>query len=160
MHDDPYDIPLELIAQVYSTGTILSLTPRNLLAYIKRTIYKRNAPIASLSSGFENLRVVPGIVQKYKENRDSVFARKKRYWRAEGLGTILTATRHCRANFIVIFVVIFNFNSRNVDYEDFWSSRWLKIRSWIHFQSMNIHQIDRSVQSHLLTISILILIII
>lgn len=48
-----YDLSLKFSrAGLLSTGTTLLLTPKCLLAYIKRTMYKRsNTPIASFSSG-------------------------------------------------------------------------------------------------------------
>lgn len=70
VHDDPYDISFELRAQTYSTGTTLFLTSRSLLAYIKRTMYKKlNMPIASLSSGYEAFRT---------RSHPDVFGRVKR----------------------------------------------------------------------------------
>jgi len=66
----PYDLYPKFIARAYSTGTTLLLTPKCLLAYIKRTMYKRSStPIASFSSESEIFASYPKIVRKYKENR-------------------------------------------------------------------------------------------
>lgn len=74
----PYDLCPKLIARAYSTGTTLFLTPKCLLAYIKRTMYKRsNTPIASFSSGSEIFASYPEIVRKYKDNRSIQFLRSR-----------------------------------------------------------------------------------
>lgn len=82
-------------------------TPKSLLAYIKRTMYKRsNTPIAPFSSedgpkSLHRIRKLSGSNNKDIMRFDSP-ARDKSCQRIEGLGTILTAMRHCRANFTII----------------------------------------------------------
>lgn len=74
----PYDLYPKFIARAYSTGTTLLLTPKCLLAYIKRTMYKRSStPIASFSSESEIFASYPKIVRKYKENRAIRFSRSR-----------------------------------------------------------------------------------
>ena len=93
MYDDPYDIPFELIAylQAYSTGTTLPLISKSLLAYIKRIIYKSSMRRSRLFRANQRISGLhPELSEKIK-NRGLVSAREKRFRRAKGLGTILTA---------------------------------------------------------------------
>lgn len=80
MHDEIFLRPIspKFIARAYSTGTTLLLTPKCLLTYIKRTMYKRSSTsIASFSSESEILASYPEIVRKYKENSTIRFSRSR-----------------------------------------------------------------------------------
>lgn len=73
-----YDLYPKFIARAYSTGTTLLLTLKCLLAYIKRTMYKRsNTPNASFSSESEIFASYLKNVRKYKENRAIRFSRSR-----------------------------------------------------------------------------------
>lgn len=80
MHDEIFLRPIspKFIARAYSTGTTLLLTPKCLLTYIKRTMYKRSSTsIASFSSESEILASYPENVRKYKENSTIRFSRSR-----------------------------------------------------------------------------------
>lgn len=133
----------KFIARAYSTGTTLLLTPKCLLAYIKRTMYKRSStPIASFSSGSEIFASHPKIVRKYKENRAIRFSRSREK---------LPTGRGLR-NYTYVYAILsseFHNHLRDV-YNSIFMPRWpSKLLAEMVETSVptNIIEIDRSVQS-------------
>lgn len=98
-----YDLPPELIARglILHRNDPIPLTPRSQLALYQKG-YVQKVVFADRVS-FERIRESVSLRVK-RGKAFPVLARGKSDQRVEGLGTILTATRQCRANFTVVHI--------------------------------------------------------